>query len=94
MNSEYSDNPVIRNRERAQDAQAGVEAYFKIKNPRSITMDVDAESFDTVVDLLTDLRHWANWRDEDFADAVSRSENHFIDEVAEETADEPTGGGQ
>ena len=81
----YSDDPKICNRERAQDAEAALVAYFAIKNPAVYKMDPDAEGRETMCDLLTDLRHWARWRDEDFAAAVSMSEIDFTDEVAEET---------
>jgi hypothetical protein len=84
-NQPYSVDPKIRNRERAQDAEAALVAYFAIKNPGVCEMDPDSEGRDTLVDLLSDLRHWARWRDEDYASADAMSASHFADEVADET---------
>lgn len=81
----YSNDPNIRNRERAQDAEAALIAYFSIKNPGIHEMDPDSEGRDTLVDLLSDLRHWARWRDEDFDSADKLSAEHLNDEVSEET---------
>ena len=78
------------------DAQVTLQEYAH----RTRQTDIDDLSSDGLVDLLTDLRHYANAFDVDFGRAVQMSEIHFEDEKdpqreADDLADEdPEDGGE
>ena len=71
------------------DAQVTLQEYAH----RTRQTDIDDLSSDGLVDLLTDLRHYANAFDVDFERAVQMSEIHFEDEK-DSTDEDPEDGGE
>ena len=84
---------VALNADRVRDAEKALIAYARVKGMRHLEVLEDSyqENSEWLVDLLTDLRHWARNYNLDFDDAVRLSEGHFQCEVDEETDEEATG---
>ena len=82
MNSQATD----RNEQRAGCGEAAVTAYAKAKSGNQ-TDEFDfgsEEPQERLIDLLTDLRHWARQEQLDFDAAARMAESHFNCEVDEE----------
>ena len=86
---------IARNTDRASAAEAALVAYASHMESRKLEELADSRqsSEEWIIDLLSDLRHWARGENLNFDDAVRISENHFqceLDEEADEEVDEET----
>jgi len=84
---------VALNADRARDAERALVTYAGLKEMRKLEELEDSrqENSEWLVDLLSDLRHWARDKGLDFDDAVRLSESHFQCEVDEENMAEEGG---
>ncbi len=76
-----------KNLKRARSAQGAVDGYCQARDP-SGNSEYAFEPGDVIlVDLLTDLRHWARREGVDVDDCLRVSADHFSAEVSEEGGD-------
>ena len=67
----------MNNQERIYAAEAAVQGH------RDATLDHDANAEEVLIDILTNLRHWADDNDMDFTKMVRMSKNHQAAEANE-----------
>jgi len=79
----------MNNKERARDAATAIDAFVRTQEPRASDLEsaISQTPDEFLVDLLTDLRHWAHQNGVDFEDAVRRADGHFRNELFEEKLD-------
>jgi hypothetical protein len=75
---------------RAADAEVALDAFVRTQEPRARDLDsaISQSPQEFLVDLLTDLRHWASQNSVDFDGADRLAAGHFQCELNEE-AHEP-----
>jgi len=84
--STHAEQAVSRNFGNASHAEVAVLAYASHMESRRLTELGDSyhANDEWLLDLLTDLRHWAREHEVNFDDAVRVSEFHFQSELDEE----------
>jgi hypothetical protein len=80
----------MTNKERADDAATAIDAFVRTQEPRARDLDsaISQSPQEFLVDLLTDLRHWALQNGVEFDGADRLAAGHFQSELNEE-AHEP-----
>jgi len=88
-----TEQAIARNTDRAHTAEAALIAYASRSESRKLEELADSRQSngEWLVDLLTDLRHWARAEGLDFDNAVQLSEGHFQCELDECASDEEDG---
>lgn len=77
--ADHWENIFERNANRVERGQSLVDLYKKMPS-----CDAEGDDETTLVDLLSDLRHWAGKNGVDFADALQSSEMHYEAEIGGE----------
>jgi acyl-CoA synthetase (NDP forming) len=86
-NNQNNQSQAERNRDRAEAGLKALAAYWAIKNPDTLPLDADCEGYETLIDLLTDLRHWASDNCMDYDEADRLADGHFDHELHQEVAE-------
>ena len=87
-----NETAVALNADRAADAEKAILAFACVKegDTHEALDQTQQTPEEWLIDILTDLRHWARVNNLDFAKTVDITARHFEGEVADELEPDPT----